>query len=110
MGLKGEAFVMEYEHEEGTKYETNLSVSKDEYQYEYIIVGLGWILIIIGILAIILGILTLINLDRIIDLLTVYVLIIIGFIFFQIGRILKRSKYKEIDDVKYTMKSIINRK
>jgi membrane-bound ClpP family serine protease len=82
------------------------NINNDGYYYEYIIIGSGWFLIILGIITILFGIFVIISHNGI----TAIILIILGLILFQIGRILKKSKYREFTEFKYTVKALLNRK
>jgi hypothetical protein len=106
MGLKGEAFVMREQDDYGKPSEMMQNINEDGYFYEYLIIGSGWFLIILGIIIILFGIFVIISRNSF----TAIILIIIGLLLFQIGRILKKSKYKELTEFKYTLKAILNRK
>lgn len=101
---------MEYQNQEEMAYEMNSTITKDEFDYEYIIIGFGWFLLIIGILTVLLGLYIAMNVSDIPKLILGFIIIILGLVLFQVGRILKRSKFKEIEDAKYTLKSIFSRR
>ena len=101
---------MEYQNKEEMPYEVNQTNLKDEFDYEYIIIGFGWFLLIIGIITVLLGLYIAIYVNDIPKLILGFVLIILGLVLFQIGRLLKRSKYKEVEDFKYTLKSILSKR
>ena len=82
------------------------NINKDSYYYEYIIIGSGWFLIILGIITILFGVFVIISRNGV----TAIILIILGLILFQIERILKNSKYRELTEFKYTLKAFLNRK
>ena len=86
------------------------NIHEDVYHYEYIIIGTGWFLILIGVLIILLEILTVVYHNKITIWATGFILIILGLLLLYIGRIIKRSKYRELKDLKYTLKSYLNRK
>lgn len=90
----------------GTSSEMIQNINEDDYNYEYITIGSGWLLIILGILIILFGAFVIIVRNSI----TAIILIILGLLLFQIGRILKKSKYKELTEFKYTLKALLNRK
>ena len=96
---------MKEQDDYGTQSKKMQNINEDEYNYEYIIIGSGWFLIILGIIIMLFGIFVIISRNSI----AAFILVILGLLMFQIGRILKKSKYGELTEFKYTLKALLNR-